>query len=181
MDARTVARRLRLLAAIALHAPLALAQLVKEQALEHTIPRRALRSVGARCSIPSSVSFAFPANVELGTRVSVGPGTRLWASANARLRVGDDVLIGPGVTIVTANHGFSERGVVVGDQPQTEQDVTIGRDVWLGAGVVVLPGVTIGDGAVIAAGAVVHRDVAAYAIAGGVPARPIGTRGGAES
>lgn len=49
----------------------------------------------------------------------------------------------------------------------------IGNDVWVGAGAVVLRGVTIGDGAVVAANAVVTRDVAPYAIVGGVPAREI--------
>ena len=51
--------------------------------------------------------------------------------------------------------------------------VTIGNDVWIGANVVILPGVRIGDGAVLAAGAVVTKDVPAYAIVGGVPAKVI--------
>lgn len=49
--------------------------------------------------------------------------------------------------------------------------VEIGNDVWIGANAILLPGVKIGDGAVVAAGAVVSKDVAPYAIAGGVPAR----------
>ncbi len=49
--------------------------------------------------------------------------------------------------------------------------VTIGHDVWIGHGAIVLPGVAIGHGAVIAAGAVVSKNVAAYDIVAGVPAR----------
>jgi len=54
--------------------------------------------------------------------------------------------------------------------------VHIGHDVWIGHGAIVLPGRSIGTGAVIAAGAIVTRDVPAYTIVGGNPARPIKRR-----
>lgn len=54
--------------------------------------------------------------------------------------------------------------------------VYIGHDVWIGHGAIVLPGRSVGTGAVIAAGAVVTKDVAAYTIVGGNPARPIRRR-----
>ena len=54
--------------------------------------------------------------------------------------------------------------------------VTIGHDVWIGHGAIVLPGRSVGTGAVIAAGAVVTRDVEAYAIVAGIPARPVKQR-----
>jgi acetyltransferase-like isoleucine patch superfamily enzyme len=49
----------------------------------------------------------------------------------------------------------------------------IGNDVWIGARVIVLDGIKVGDGAIIAAGAVVTRDVPAYSIVAGVPAKII--------
>jgi phosphonate metabolism protein (transferase hexapeptide repeat family) len=54
--------------------------------------------------------------------------------------------------------------------------ITIGHDVWIGHGAIVLPGRNIGTGAVVAAGAVVTKDVPAYTIVGGNPARVIRPR-----
>lgn len=54
--------------------------------------------------------------------------------------------------------------------------VGIGHDVWIGHGAIVLPGRNIGNGAVIGAGAVVTRDIPAYAIAVGNPARVLRPR-----
>jgi phosphonate metabolism protein (transferase hexapeptide repeat family) len=54
--------------------------------------------------------------------------------------------------------------------------VHIGHDVWIGHGAIVLPGRNVGTGAVIAAGAIVTKDVPAYTIVGGNPARPIKRR-----
>lgn len=54
--------------------------------------------------------------------------------------------------------------------------VTIGHDVWIGHGAIVLAGREIGTGAVVAGGAVVTKDVPAYTIVGGNPARPIRRR-----
>lgn len=52
-------------------------------------------------------------------------------------------------------------------------DINIGDDVWIGFGSIIMSGVTIGQGAVVAAGSIVTRDVPAYAIVGGVPAKLI--------
>ncbi|MEO8757330.1 MAG: CatB-related O-acetyltransferase [Devosia sp.] len=57
-----------------------------------------------------------------------------------------------------------------------QKPITIGNDVWIGAGVTIMGGVGIGDGAIVALGAVVTKDVAPYAIVGGIPAKPIRPR-----
>jgi acetyltransferase-like isoleucine patch superfamily enzyme len=174
---RSLLRRFRTAAAIAPYSVRALAELILTQTVEHTIPRRSLGRVGPRVYIPRDVSFRFPKNIEFGPDVTLGPGDRIWASANAHVIISAHALLGPNVVVITANHTFGARDAPVGAQPQCERDVHIGEDVWVGANAVILPGVTIGSGAIVAAGAVVTADVDAFAIVGGVPARVIGTRG----
>lgn len=60
-------------------------------------------------------------------------------------------------------------------------DTTVGNDVWIGREATILPGVTIGDGAIVATGAMVSRDVPAYAVVAGNPARVVRHRFDAET
>ena len=59
---------------------------------------------------------------------------------------------------------------------RAEQRIEIGHDTWIGHGAVIMPGVKVGHGAIIGSNAVVTRDVADFAIAVGVPAKPIRQR-----
>ncbi|MDI4664458.1 chloramphenicol acetyltransferase [Xanthobacter autotrophicus] len=61
-------------------------------------------------------------------------------------------------------------------QWRRDQRLTLGHDVWIGHGAVVLAGRSVGTGAVVAAGAVVTKDVPAYVIVAGVPARVVKER-----
>ena len=73
------------------------------------------------------------------------------------------------------NHGI-DAAAFVKDQPVVSDGIAIGEDVWIGANVCVTDGVRIGDHAVVGMGAVVTRDVPAWAVAAGNPARVIGDR-----
>ncbi len=104
-------------------------------------------------------------------------GANFYANHNctildgAPVTIGDNVMLGPGVTISTTTHPLS---AAARNQGQTEaKPVTIGDNVWIGMGAQILPGVNIGDNAVIAAGAVVTADIAINSLAVGVPATVI--------
>ncbi|HYU66336.1 MAG TPA: acyltransferase, partial [Jatrophihabitantaceae bacterium] len=74
------------------------------------------------------------------------------------------------------DHRYSDLDVPIKDQGIVKSPVRIGNDVWLGTKTTVVRGVRIGDGAVIGANAVVSRDVPAYGVAVGIPARVVHDR-----
>ncbi|AYF99591.1 acyltransferase [Protaetiibacter intestinalis] len=136
---------------------------------------------GADVSFAPNVSFRNAERIRIGDGSHIGEFSIVWAgNSTGRVTLGRKALLAPHVTITASNYGI-ERGTPVMDQPKVERDIVIGDDVWLGANVVVTAGVTIGDGAIVGAGAVVTRDVPAFAIVGGVPAKVIGWRPEAAS
>jgi galactoside O-acetyltransferase len=104
-------------------------------------------------------------------------GSYIYANSNLTLvddghiYVGDHVMIGPNVTIATANHPLEPEPRAKG--LQINRDVRIGENAWLGAGVIVVPGVTIGRNAVIGAGSIVTKDIPDNVLAVGNPCRVI--------
>lgn len=92
------------------------------------------------------------------------------------ITIGNDVWISQNVLIETHDHIPSRK--TKSEWKLESSPLTIEDGVWLGANVTVLGAVSsIGKGAVVAAGAVVTKDVAAYEIVVGIPARVIGTVG----
>lgn len=122
-------------------------------------------------------------NITAGDDVYMGPFV-VFICGIAPIEIGNKVMIGPNVTIITGEHPIDLRGRYIYDirEKQAHEDVRvkINDDVWVGAGATVLKGVEIGRGAIIAAGSVVNKDVPAYAIMGGVPAKVIRYRGSVD-
>lgn len=96
---------------------------------------------------------------------------------NGPIIIGKNVMIGPEVMVYSVNHRIDRVDIPMCKQGHTERKtILIGDDVWIGARAIILPGISIGDGAVIGAGAVVTKNVEAYAVVGGNPARVIKRR-----
>jgi acetyltransferase-like isoleucine patch superfamily enzyme len=100
-----------------------------------------------------------------------------FAEIPSRVTMGKFVIIGHNLLIIGKDHNFDRPGVAVifSGRPVSEA-TTIEDDVWIGARVMIMRGITIGRGSIIAAGSVVTRDVAAYSIMAGVPARLVRKR-----
>jgi galactoside O-acetyltransferase len=116
-----------------------------------------------------------PLNVCYGSNVHIGYG--FYANMNLTLvddweiRIGNDVMIAPNVTIAVTGHPIHHERRDHGEMYAFP--VTIGDHVWICAGAIVLPGVTIGERSVIGAGSVVTRDIPAGVLAAGNPCRVI--------
>jgi acetyltransferase-like isoleucine patch superfamily enzyme len=118
-----------------------------------------------------------------GGSVVIGDDTHIQASCNLKgflgsLFIGRNIQIAPHCGFSPYEHNFEVCGKRIQEQGiRSAGDIVLEDDVWLGMGVNVLEGVRIGQGAVIGAGAVVTKDVPAYAVAVGVPARVVRMRG----
>lgn len=123
--------------------------------------------------------------ITVGDNVTLGARPTLLATRST-IRIGSNVMFGPGVTVRGGNHRFDIVGVpinAVSDEmkrPEDDLGVVIEDDVWVGGGATILAGVTIGRGSVIGGSSVVTKSIPPYSIAVGNPARVIKQRFGAE-
>jgi len=139
----------------------------------HTVRRFFYRihgiKMGKRAVIHMWASFFQPRNIEIGEGTIVGD--HAFLDGRARLKIGKEVDIASYVMIYNSEHNLESD-----EFSAIEEPVEIGDYSFIGPRVIILPGVKIGTGAIVAAGAVVTKDVADYAIVGGIPAVKIGER-----
>ena len=106
----------------------------------------------------------------VGDNVSINRGCHI--SANGGLKIGNDVSVAHATSILTVEHGFTDSGLPIKNQPVAFAPVSIGDNVWIGARVCILAGVSLANGTIVAAGAVVKHSVRKpNCTIGGVPAR----------
>lgn len=153
-------------------------------------------SLGEHVVFEAGVLVFHPENIAIGSHVYIGHYTILKGYYKNNMQIGDgtwigqqcflhsaggmsigkNVGIGPGVKIITSFH--TDEGIYkpILHSAIEFAPVTIADDCDIGVGTVILPGVTIGKGTQVGAGAVVSKDLPAYSVAAGVPARVLRSR-----
>ncbi|MFG1953879.1 sugar O-acetyltransferase [Micromonospora sp. NPDC048830] len=139
----------------------------RDSAGRRALLEQLLGSVGAEVEIRPPIHVDYGSHIHVGARTFINFG--LTALDVAQIVIGEDVLLGPNVQLLTPTHP-------VDPEPRRAKweaalPITIGDNVWIGGMAVICPGVTIGDNSVVGAGAVVTRDVPADVVVAGNPAR----------
>jgi acetyltransferase-like isoleucine patch superfamily enzyme len=153
--------------------------------------KKSFGALGKDVVIEAGVLAFHPKNISIGRNVYIGHNTILkgyhknqltighdvWIGqacffhSAGGITIGDNVGIGPCVKMVTSSHSLDEVDKPIVQSTIRFAPVTIEDDCDIGIGAIILPGVTIGRGAQVGAGAVVTKNVPAYAVVAGSPAK----------
>ncbi|MCK1814774.1 sugar O-acetyltransferase [Streptomyces sp. XM4011] len=128
-----------------------------------------LGSVGERTVLLPPFHAGFGSNVHIGD--DFFGNVNLTFVDDVEIRIGDGVMIAPGVTLTTTGHPVHPARRA--DFGRFSEPIVIEDKVWIGSNAVVLPGVRIGYGSVIGAGSVVSRDIPPMSVAVGAPCRVV--------
>nr|WP_222707992.1 sugar O-acetyltransferase [Algibacter pacificus] len=135
---------------------------------------RALFSQLTRKKVDESFLLIPPFYTSGGVEINVGRNVFINQNCTlydlGGLEIGDNVMIGPNVSIITSGHPIApsqRRKITIG------KPIVIERNVWIGAGATIVGGIKIGENSVIGAGSVVTKNVFPNTIVGGNPAKTI--------
>jgi maltose O-acetyltransferase len=135
---------------------------------------RIFKMCGENVIVKSRAYFGTGRELVIGHRSQLGK----WLRAECDLEIGNDVVMGPDIVMMSSSHAFEDLNVPINQQDSLpRRRIVIGNDVWIGTRAILLPGVTIGDKAIIGAGCVVTKNVPPCAIVAGNPARIVRYRG----
>ena len=125
--------------------------------------------IGRHCKIRRTVRVYYPWNLELGDTCIVGDDVRLYDLG--KITIGARAMISQEAYLCAGTHDHTDPAL-----PLLTPPVTVGAEAWVCARAFIGPGVTVGEGAIVAACGVAVKEVAAWTIVGGNPARVIGRR-----
>lgn len=126
-------------------------------------------TVDLRAEISGSAKIQFPWLVKAGSYIAIGPRATLYNLGG--IEIGDQVIISQDAYLCGGTHDYT-----LPTSPLVKKKIKIGSGAWIGAGAYIGPGVTIGEGSVLGARAVVVKDVEAWTVVAGNPARVLKRR-----
>lgn len=137
--------------------------------------------LGSNVNIPEGCFFRCTGVIsELGKGLNVGNNTGFghytFINAQGGVEIGDDVIMGPNVSILAENHKFDSLDEPIRLQGVSRKGIVIESNVWIGANVTILDGVRIHTGSVIGAGSVVTKSIPPNSLAVGTPCKVIKSR-----
>ena len=143
------------------------------RAFRYALAKGMFKKCGKNVKLENNAYFGRGHQLEIGDHSMVGSYAQIYGP----VKIGKYVLMAPEVIILTRNHESKSLSKPMCEQGYTKtKPVIIGNDVWIGTRTTIMPGIKIGTGAIIGAGSVVTKNVAAYSIVGGVPAKLIRKR-----
>lgn len=125
--------------------------------------------IGKRCAVYPTAKIYAPWNLETEDGVVIGPRVDIYNKAF--VKIGYQAVVSQDSYICTASHDTGSRSMALVVKP-----IVIGAQSWIASRAIVLPGVAIKEGTVVAAGSVVTKDVEAWTVVGGNPAKFIKKR-----
>lgn len=93
----------------------------------------------------------------IGNNSSIGPLGYIGCAG--LVKIGENVMIGPRVSLFAENHNFTEKDKLIKDQGVSQKGIVIEDNCWIGSGVIILDGVKVGEGSIIAAGTIVSKNI----------------------
>ena len=125
--------------------------------------------VGHSVIIKPSVNIKYPWFIKMGNQIWIGEN--VWLDNHTDIQIGNNVCISQGATLMTGNHNYKKPGfdLLVGK-------ITLDDGVWIGAGSMVCPNVHCRSHSVLAVGSIATKDLEAYKIYQGNPAKEVRER-----
>lgn len=111
--------------------------------------------------------------VKIGKNVFLAGGNILDRVRPDLITIEDEVSLAGNVTILTHSNPTKPLREILGEKSHIIKPVTIKRGAWIAVNATILPGVTIGECAIVSAGSVVNKDVEAFTLVAGNPARVV--------
>ncbi len=111
--------------------------------------------VGRHVAVETPFTCDYGYNITIGHHVVIGRNCTI--NDVCEVKIGDNCVIGPNVSIFTASLPTDPKKRQGGQGPQFGRGITIAQDCWIGGGAIILPGRTIGKGSTVGAGSIVTK------------------------